>query len=222
MSITGLATKRAINRVKASSRPYIRIPKLPLPSLPVPAGKGEVRGGNSQRIDLRQGFTLIELIVIMVIIGIMTVLALPYFSGLFYETKLSSTVQDIVKTFSYAHYRAVNEGLNCYVSFDLDKRRYWLSEEKRSGNAYEDEEEKGKELFKVGNVRYLTSGIGISAIVTAGGMRATGGQQRIIFRPDGTSGESLLYLKDKKGNIYTILLVGTTSQVKTFDYEYKR
>ena len=72
----------------------------------------------------RGGFTLMELVVVVVIIGIMTALIIPEMSGTFQAALLRSTGREIVNVFSLANSHAVNLHRSCRVRLDSKTGRY--------------------------------------------------------------------------------------------------
>ncbi len=56
------------------------------------------------------GFTLLELLIVLTIMGILVVIAIPSFSGLAQGPQVSSAVNDLVSSFNYARNEAVTRG----------------------------------------------------------------------------------------------------------------
>ncbi|MCK5306431.1 MAG: prepilin-type N-terminal cleavage/methylation domain-containing protein [Candidatus Omnitrophica bacterium] len=160
-----------------------------------------------QAEDSDQAFTLIELIVVMVIISVIAVAVLPSFNRLFKKSALDASIRDISQTLIYAHHRAVFEEVVCRVNFDIEGRRYWLSLENQvSGQA---------------PARRLGEDIALTGIITFGAEKTSSSRNFITFRPDGTADRCLLYFEDNRGNVYTIMTMSSTGQIKTFNYKYE-
>ena len=154
-----------------------------------------------------KGFTLLELVIVVVIVGIVMVIGLPSFNRAFLKTELNAAIRDLTQTLVYAHQCAVCEGISYRVNFNLKDQFYWLSLEAESQNRLKS--------------RALGRNITLTKIVIPGQKSIDGNKEYITFKPDGTVDECLLYLQDKKGNIYTIVTMKTTGQIKTFNYEYE-
>ena len=166
------------------------------------AGQAELLPVSSGR-----GFTLMELIIVVVIIGIVVGIALPAFNRIFLKTQLNAAIRDVAETLVYAHQCAVSEGVSCQVNFDLNSQRYWLSQ--------------GKKPLSSLKPRTLGGGVTMTEVVIAQADKTGRLQNHITFKPDGTVDKCLLYLEDKKGNVYTIVTMKTTGQVRTFNYKYE-
>lgn len=160
-----------------------------------------------QAEDNNQAFTLVELIVVIVIISVIAAAVLPSFNRLFKKSAHEASIRDISQTLIYAHHRAVFEEAICRVNFDIEGQRYWLSLENQVP---------GRKAAK-----RLSGDIILTEIVTLGLGRTNSSRDFITFKPDGTAERCLLYFKDNRGNIYTIMTMSSTGQVKTFNYRYE-
>ena len=160
------------------------------------------------RIHSRKGFTLLELVIVVVIIGIVVAIGLPSFNKAFLRTELNAAIRELTQTLVYAHQCAVSEGISYKVNFSLKNQSYWLSSEDKSQ----------KRLKSKTFGRDIT----LTKVVIPDQQSIDGNKKYITFKPDGTVDECLLYLQDKRGNIYTVATVKTTGQIKTFNYEYKK
>jgi len=63
------------------------------------------------------GFSLMELMIVIAIIGIVTAITSPYLITYIYSSKLDSAVRDLQSTMQYARLRAVKENANVVVTF---------------------------------------------------------------------------------------------------------
>lgn len=81
----------------------------------------------------RRAFTLIELMVVVVLIGIMAAAIIPEMKGSFDEALLRSTGRDIINVCNLASSRAVGFNQCCRVKFDTQNGRYTVERQVRDG-----------------------------------------------------------------------------------------
>lgn len=160
-----------------------------------------------------KGFTLIELTVVTIIMGIMIALAFPSFSGVFARTGLKSAVRELSALLFYARRAAIMERLNYRVFYDLDQGRYWFEVEKDpfSPGQY------SRIPTSFGKIRSLPKGIVIKNITTFRGCKETG-QEHTTFYPNGRTEGAILHLQNKNLEIFTIT-ARRSGQVESFDHE---
>src|SRR4051812_45430675 len=73
-----------------------------------------------------RGFTLIELMIVVVLIGIMTAMIIPEMKGTFQDALLRSTGRRLVETLNLANSRAVSLNQAHQVVFDRRAHRYTI------------------------------------------------------------------------------------------------
>jgi len=88
---------------------------------------------NNSKLKFRRAFTLIEMVVVVVLIGIMAAMIIPEMKGSFNDALLRSTGRDLVNVFNLASSRAVGLG-QCYrVKFDTPNGRYAVERQIHDG-----------------------------------------------------------------------------------------
>lgn len=73
------------------------------------------------------GFTLIEIMLVLMLIGILSAISMPSLKGFTVSTRLKSSARSIRDMLHFARDMAVTEGISYLVVFDLDRNRYWLA-----------------------------------------------------------------------------------------------
>lgn len=74
---------------------------------------------------LRQGFTLTEMLVVVVMVGMMTLITLPKFSGLVERNKLSAAREEMAAAIATARAAAVQKGRT--ATFKVVGNRMWVT-----------------------------------------------------------------------------------------------
>jgi len=82
---------------------------------------------------LDQGFTLIELVMVIVIVGILTGLAIPRFQS-FYAIKLTGATQKVVSDLRYVQQIAISRHTNTRLVFNAGSEIYNAQEESPQGS----------------------------------------------------------------------------------------
>ena len=75
----------------------------------------------------KAGFTLLELILVMVILSTVLAMAGPSLRGFFASRKTNDTAAQILAFTQYARSQAISEGVTYRLNFDLNERTYWLT-----------------------------------------------------------------------------------------------
>ncbi len=81
-----------------------------------------------------RGFTLFELIVVLLIIGIMMALVSPRLLGSLTKVNLKTSAQKISSSLRYARSQAVSEQTIYHDVFDFDKKGLFINAEKPQDN----------------------------------------------------------------------------------------
>ncbi len=81
------------------------------------------------------GFTLLELVLVMVILSTVLALAAPSLRGFFASRQTHDTAAQILALTQLARSQAISEGIIYRLNFDTRERTYWLTAQK--AGAYE-------------------------------------------------------------------------------------
>lgn len=162
------------------------------------------------------GYSLIELIVVLLIIGLISAIATPFLITTISKTKLKASAKEIATTFRYARSRAIATKKPYYFYLDLNRSAYWISPEnvdkdKKGNFNYEDV------LKTATKIRTISKEIIIQK-VNVGKSTKDEGIIKIPFYPQGNTINAKVYLKKKDASNsakhYEILLDEVTGRVK--------
>ncbi|MBU0676505.1 MAG: prepilin-type N-terminal cleavage/methylation domain-containing protein [Verrucomicrobia bacterium] len=174
---------------------------------PVPAVKGP--GGRS-----RGGFTLIEIILVVLIILVASAIAVPSFVRSYRGARLRTSVRTVVMASRYARSTAVLKQKQAAILFDIKAQSLEVvSVEPEAGSADRDmfrdlrgqgpggdSEEEGKMLVTRELKRPLEDGIKITEFDAGDTEQVLDGIYWISFYPNGVCDDFALRLSDDKGS----------------------
>ncbi len=155
-----------------------------------------------------RGFTLIELVVVLVILGVVALVALPRLGG-FADSYLRSSARRLAGMIRYTQSRAALSGKEYRLYYDLDKGEYWLS-----GPGEEDFEEEDVEGKRR---RHLLEGVRFRNIITRSGGRVSGGVASSRFSPQGWVEGTSIHLQDERGEELFVLIKGPGGRVRILE-----
>ena len=152
-----------------------------------------------RRLSERSGFSMIELLSVIVIIGLLTAIALPR-SGLA-SYRANSGAQVVSTALSYAQRQAISRQADTRVGFDVVNNRMRLHEDRNNDNLIDADERVTFANLPEG----LTFGRGTAAARAMGGevvtfSRAQGILPVLTFHRDGTASED--------GGVYITTIAG--------------
>lgn len=123
-----------------------------------------------------RGFTLLELVVVLVIVSVGLVLVAPRFSGALVGLELKGAARDVASGLRYARGRAIATGRETRLALDVDTGRYWID-----GDPRERSLPNGVDLrLVVGRSEVFNDGVGAITFFPDGS--STGG--RVILSVD--------------------------------------
>ncbi len=155
----------------------------------------------------RLGFTLVELIVVISIVGILLLFSLPLFSGVNFFSDSKGSVGDIVRLINDIKKRAVEQNIDFKLHIDKNSNRLWITNASMDDEANNNAEAKGVQLPK--NLSILD--------VQFPGFHATDDQEyQIRFANHGYSDFVLIHLTEGGQNV-TLKIEPFLSRVQFID-----
>lgn len=175
----------------------------------------------------RPGFTLVELMVVVTIIGVMTALIIPEMKGSFQDTLLRSTAREMINVFELASSRAVSLNQVRRVRLEESSGRYVVERQAPQGTV--------DEFVPVDDVPGASGKIDErvtlkfqpaeeptdekSAPAPGGGARNDASGTTVAFYPDGTADGGSLVLRDRQGYRLQLRINPVTARVHIVDLE---
>jgi general secretion pathway protein H len=130
-----------------------------------------------------QGFTLLELMVVVVVIALTLAVSYPSLSRGTSIIRLRSTARDVLSTFRYAREKAVTEQKGMRVAVNQDKQELILTDDLGEGS----------------RTYSLPAEVKIQRMVFAG-KEVVEGPMVIRFLPNGSSENAEVWLRSKTGS----------------------
>ncbi|HOR28258.1 MAG TPA: GspH/FimT family pseudopilin [Candidatus Sumerlaeota bacterium] len=172
----------------------------------------------------RRGFTFFEIMLVIVIVGILTAVALPRMRGTYRRSQLTAAARELVGLMRYARNAAVLRELPVQIVFDLEEQRYQLipldenqeRAEERTGRRRRRSEE-GETRFTTdtdtGGVRRLTKAR-ITALYTDAPPEEKTDLPRIIYYADGSATPATIVVQDGPDHALHVVIYRTTGMAK--------
>jgi type II secretion system protein H len=178
-----------------------------------------------------RGFTLIELMVVLVLIGIMTAMIIPEMRGTYEDAVLRSSSRELINVFNLAYSRAVTANQLQRVRFDLGNGSYVMEKHVRvglgeSGFAPVRDVPGGEgkidsrismELHRPGEG--LSDGSDQGEQTASKDNSTTVRDEAIAFYPDGTADAGEILLQDRDGFRLALRINPITARVNIVELE---
>lgn len=154
----------------------------------------------------QKGITLMELVIVAVIIGLMSALAVPSFLNYTSKLEAKSTARDIVSTLRLARSKAISERVQYGICFDPGNRCYTFFKDKVTPANFQ---------FEVGDSIVHRDTLDLDVNYGANSFTNT----TVVFKTDGGASSSgdMQILPGSGGFTYNINVLASTGRVKLTD-----
>jgi type II secretion system protein H len=202
--------------------------------LPLPKGEGRGEGERdltplhrlkSFKERSQSAFTLIELVIVIVIVGIAAAVIIPEMKGGYQDALLRSASRDLVNVFSIASSRAVSLNQLHRVRIEASTGRYVIEKRTRESvqgdeyKALDDVSEAQGTVDKRITVRVHNVDDSLAAAPASEINQTRPDIDSISFYSDGTADAAELLLRDRQGYRMALRVNAVTAHVKILDLE---
>jgi len=166
----------------------------------------------------KSGYTLVELAVVILLIGIVTLAVMPRIAGLLYPGDLKKAAREVIGAILLARTEAVTEGKSYYLFIDLSNQYYWMldfpgvdiseSDSIKRTDVVLDESVKKRVL--PGGIKFLSVKVGNSDLQSHG-------VQIIRCFPLGVTDPAIIHIGTDQRNSCTLVLDAFTGEVEVKD-----
>lgn len=160
------------------------------------------------RLNKQAGFTLIELALVVVILGMLASLSLPMLSGL-EPDRLNATARRLSGTVKYLYNEAAMTGFEHRLIFDLDTGSYHAAQLSASGEL--------QTATGLGRRYQLRDGVHIDSIYQPRLGKQVEDQVTTAILPGGWLEETIIHLRDDEDRKLTLRLVPMTGLTEIYD-----
>ncbi|HRV81316.1 MAG: GspH/FimT family pseudopilin [Planctomycetes bacterium] len=179
-------------------------------------------GRSRNRAGSRAGFSIIELTVVVLIIGLMTYAVSVSFEAMVPGERLNTSVRELASTLRDTRREAITRNKDFYLLYDLDQNRYReITPFLRGGGLFISGYHADDERL-LGNWEPLREGVEFEAIVLAG-ERYEQGQVLVHFDPSGSASEHYVILTQPSySNQFTVEVLALTGLIRFHEGLYQR
>lgn len=168
--------------------------------------------------DVRRGFTLIELMLVCVIIGVMVGLAVTRLDLLVPKYRMRAAARDVSSVLRQGKARAAAQGKDVYFEADLSQGRYWLlapfpKEDPTDPRPVESRPLQYEAVF----VRQLPDDVHFVEAILGDKERATAGRIRVRLSAFGASSHVILNMTNTDKATISLKMNGFTGLISYHD-----
>ncbi len=152
------------------------------------------------------GFTLLELIIVIIIIGLMSVLVVPVIGGSLSNMKLKTAAKKTASALRYCRNKAATQKTTYIAGIDFAVNIISVENKKKASEKPEETDEPDLKTYK------LPEGVHMEKIVS-GDQEIDSGRFKITFFPNGSCSGGLITLAGTREKQYNINLDSITGIV---------
>jgi len=160
------------------------------------------------RSQRKAGFTLVEIVVVMVLVSLFMVLSIPLFSNIG-TSSLGTSARRLSGTIKYLFNESALSGHEYRLIYDLDRGTYRAQILEADGELV-DALDQGREAALKGAVRFMD-------LQVPGRGKFTQGQVTTRLHPSGWVEETIIHLNDGSGQVLTLRVAPLTGTTEVFD-----
>jgi len=167
-------------------------------------------------MNKKNGFTYLELIVVILVIAVLSSVTLPSMRGVFTGSKLKTTARELYTMLKYAQGAAIFQRKIVELRIDTAQNKYKLF--------LGDEGEKkirDKKYSRIESVVQLPREVVFATVDTFVTTKKKQELKSILFYPDGSSSGGAITLKGKNNRTFSIFIYPSTGFVELIDESKK-
>ncbi len=158
----------------------------------------------------KEGFTLIELSMVLIIIGIISVFAVPRLTNLLWHGDVKSATRRLSSVIRYTHNCTAMSKTRHRLNYDLDADRYWVTFRDAEGAFVEDRSTLAKKMVLSNKVRFKD-------VYTPREGEVIHGIAYTEFIPNGLVEDTVIHLENDEDKVFTLMIKPLTGSVKVYD-----
>ena len=163
------------------------------------------------------GFTLLELIVVIALIGIMLVVSVPTLQNTLIDDRLKGTCRKIIGLVNSVRELAAREQQSYFLNIDRNENRIWYEKDMEVGAVEEEEDAEETEETEGRQELNIPDEIRISEIWTRSEGEYSDDQSRIWVSSKGYMDQTVLHVTDVDDNVISLHFSPFLDNVRLYD-----